>query len=464
MKELFWELSMGAAGDMLLASLVSAGIDKERLLADLGKLNVDGWSLEFEPVMRCGISSVKAEVTDHTDESAHNHGGHKHDHEHKHSHEHEHKHHHHEHNHGHSHGHNHDHSHDKNHAHEHSHGGHSHGGNSHEGHSHAEHSHGGRHLKDMLQIAEQAELPDSVCQRASKIFTLLAEAEGKVHGKSPYEVHFHEVSGIDTIIDVFGVCLALEQLQPQKIVCSTVSVGSGTVKCAHGVMPVPAPATLEILKMRGIPYSSGPVAKELLTPTGAAILGVVCDEFADSCAGRLIASGYGAGTADFPEHPNAVRAMLFESADNIDGDTVTEIRAVIDDAGGEEVGAVIDGVLAAGAVDAYTLAASLKKSRPGYELVVLCHADKFRAVSEFILKSGITLGLRYNKLQRKILERKIMTVRVMDTDIRVKAGLYQGQVVSLKAEYDDCYRLSCESGDNIANIRRLANQAAQEKL
>ncbi len=474
MLELFLELRTGAAGDMLLSALVAAGADKAKIVEGLEKLGIDGWKLEFSEVIRSGISSTYALVHDHTPESGHSHdkeekNGHHHSesHEQVHGHTHDHAQHH-EHEHGQKkhgplgHNHGHSHNHDAGHCHD------AHGGHHTNKHVH-EHGHGlhGRHLKDMLAIVGRAPFSVTVCQRAEQIFRLLAEAEGRVHGKSPDEVHFHEVSGIDTIIDVFGVCLALDLLGIEKVVSTPVSVGAGTVKCAHGVMPVPAPATQEILKLCNIPYTPGPVEKELLTPTGAAILGVVCSGYSGAPTGVVKAVGYGAGMADFADYPNVVRASVIESVvlggsgcKPYKEDEVVEIRALVDDATGEELGAVMETCLGAGALDVSYLNAVMKKSRPGVEMVAMCSEDNKDAVIAAIFKSGITLGLRWNKVRRYLLERKETTVSVLGDKVAVKCGYYGGKVVSVKAEYDDCLRVSQASGKSLSEVRRLAEQEA----
>ncbi len=467
MAELFWELSTGAAGDMLLASLLAAGADEARLLEGLRGLQVSGWRLQTRRVQRCGIGGLQVLVEDLTHADAHTQA---------------------------------EHPEDPGDGEEDSCGGQGHpvaqgrihpvpehtGGHSHSRHAQAEqgcghigdlhhgkesghsHDHAGahRHLADLLAIVRDAPLPPRARERAQRVFRLLAEAEGRVHGKPPEEVHFHEISGIDTLIDVCGVCLALELLPVARIVASPVATGSGHVHCAHGILPVPAPATLEILQACRIPFCAGDVQKELLTPTGAALLGVLVDEFAPCPAGTVLACGYGAGGRDFASRANVVRAVLVESSDpaadcdqsagGVLQDAVIEYRAVLDDATGEEAGRVLELCYAAGALEAYFLPAVMKKSRPGYELVILAPADACGGVEAAVFGSGLTLGMRKNRLQRVILPREQETVTLEGEPVRVKIGRHAGRVVFVKPEYDDCVRISEKTGIALREIRQRA--------
>lgn len=456
MRELYLELGCGAAGDMLLAALRGAGANLGLIGMDLLKLGVEGWRIAERPVVRCGISAMLIEVEDLTAAHHIQHGSHPHPHPHKHPHEHEH-----------CHGHEHPHPHKHGHEHEH---GHSH--EAPDAHTHS-HSHGAhRHLADMLELAEKAPFSITVKARAAEVFTLLAEAEAHVHGTTPDKVHFHELSGIDTIIDVFGVLLALESLGVDRVSASPVATGSGYVQCAHGKMPVPAPATAEILRRKAIPHHPGAQARELLTPTGAALLGVLCTRWGASPAGIVRASGYGAGSADFPDQANVVRALLYQineapvtamnATAQAGGDTVIEYRACLDDISGEEAGEVLARCYEAGALEAYFTPLTTKKSRPGFELTVLSAADSCAAIEKAILGGGWTLGLRRREAARIVLAREQTTVRVEGHEIRVKRGYYEGRAVFCKAEYDDCARAAAALGLPLREVRSLAlRQLAQ---
>lgn len=469
MKQLYLDLACGAAGDMLLAALIDAGADFNEIMIQLRKLPLADWDMTREKTVRSGISASYINVIDNSASS----NSHAHHHNHAHYHksaeesDHTHEHHHadpHDHEHKHDHSHHHEHCTETEVEHGHSEAEH------HLEHDHAhghDHHHEGphRYLKDMLELLDSADLPQRAKQRASDVFTLIAQAEGKVHGKPPTEVHFHEVSGIDTMIDVTGVCLALELLEVEHVYASKVATGSGHVHCAHGTMPVPAPATQEILLEAGIPYQSGPVEKELLTPTGAALLAVICDDFCTLPEGKALGVGYGAGKADFPNYPNTVRAILYDNtseqlSEPVQSDTVIEIRASIDDMTGEEAGELLNDCYRAGALEAYYLPAIMKKSRPGFEMVAICTPAMAEKIEYAIFKSGATLGLRKRQYQRSILRRKEITVDIDGHAIHVKAGYYANDLVSLKAEYSDCHHAAQTTGMPFREIRQKATACA----
>ena len=287
---------------------------------------------------------------------------------------------------------------------------------------------------------------------------MLAEAEGEVHGLPIEEVHFHELSGVDTFVDIVGSLLAIENLKLDYISASKVAVGSGTVKCAHGVMPVPAPATIKIIQKKSIPIYPGNIETELLTPTGAALLGVLCEDFGKFAGGNIISVGYGAGDKDFPETVNAVRAIRYSKdlSTAVVSDRIIELRFAMDDATGEELGLLQEKLLNLGVLDVYALPAIMKKSRGGFEVVVLLRTSDRVQVEGVIFNSGLTLGLRVREVGRSVLERAMEEVRVHGQVIKVKLGMYKGKIVSKKAEFDDCKSAAEITGETFAEIKRLA--------
>lgn len=482
MTHLHWECRAGAAGDMLLASLLAAGADAgvlRRLLADVGLGDVD---VRVTSVMRAGISSLHVQVGEEDravgDSRAHSHGvpgdtvapsSHPHAHGHSHSHDH-------------THPHAGDHAHGSAHPHSHRHpedGAADHSqGKAGEGPSplpqermdapspsHAQEV-GHRHLRDMLALADRFDVPESVREHARRVFRLLAEAEASIHGLPVEEVHFHEISGIDTAVDVLGVCWAFHALGIDSCTATPVSVGGGTVGCAHGVLSVPAPATLEIFRRAGIPIESGPVERELCTPTGAALLAVLVDRFAGPEPGRVCGIGYGAGTMDFAGVPNVVRAVLYEPLAAGEGCTgggsewVWELVTVVDDATAEEVAYALERCLEAGALDGYTVPAAMKKGRMGMEVTVLSVEAEVGRMTDLLFRHTGTLGVRRRRVERRVLSRDERVVTVEGHPVRVKRVIQGGRVLRVKAEYDDCRGVAEATGVSFTLIRRRAERAA----
>ena len=302
MKILYFDCFSGISGDMTMGALLDAGGDAEALKRDLAKLNLgDAFHLHIQKKLKNGVMSTHVDVaTDHV------HGDHDHEHHHDHDHDdhdHDHDHDDHDHDHDHEHEHDHDHDHDHEHEHEHDHD-HDHEHDHDHGHTH-EHVHRG--LSDVTAVIEQSDLEPEVKETAKKIFRTLAEAEAKMHGTTVDEVHFHEVGAIDAIVDVCGAAILLHQLKPDRIVCSKINVGTGYVQCAHGLFPVPAPAVAEIL--RGEPYFMGPGRGELCTPTGAAIVKTMADEFGRMPVMEVESVGYGAGVREM-DTLNALRVFI----------------------------------------------------------------------------------------------------------------------------------------------------------
>ncbi|MFS0612866.1 LarC family nickel insertion protein [Lederbergia ruris] len=287
MKTLYIDCFSGISGDMMVGALIDAGASFENIRQELEKLNVQGYQLNRRKVMKEGISSTKFDVLLEEDEHTHHH-----DHEHSHSHEH---HHHHDHSHLHDHHHHHDHGHE-----------HHHDSNSHD-HGHGHHH---RSYADILQLIEESELAPGVKERSKQIFAPIAKSEAKIHNMPVESVHFHEVGAVDSIVDIVATAIALEELEIEKVVSAHVPLGSGSIRCAHGIYPVPAPATLDMMK--NIPIAPTELSYELTTPTGAAIVVSQADDFGTLPAMKVEAIGYGAGTRDIPNRPNVLRIMIGE--------------------------------------------------------------------------------------------------------------------------------------------------------
>ncbi|MDP6931147.1 MAG: nickel pincer cofactor biosynthesis protein LarC [Planctomycetota bacterium] len=301
-----------------------------------------------------------------------------------------------------------------------------------------------RHLADVLKMTGCADVPDKVKQRVEAVFMAIAKVEAEVHRQSIEAVHFHEVGAEDAIVDVVCACLGVHLLGLEKIYSSAVAVGSGSVRCDHGVMPVPAPGALA--NLFGIPVRSGSLTGERTTPTGAALLKVLVDEFEPALVWTPTATGYGAGTRDDPDHPNLLRLTLGESCESGPSSEIFEVTCNLDTATGEQIGYLLDGLLVRGAVDAFATAVQMKKGRPGYQLTALVESEMREDVTQFLLEESTSLGVRMHRVMREVLER---WSEVVDTDlgpVRHKiARLPSGSVVR-RPEDDEIKRLVEEKG------------------
>jgi len=421
-KTLYLDCFSGIAGDMTLAALIDLGADPEYIAGELRKLPIDPFEMEIVPVVKRGITAKYLKLIIHQQDQ------HVHAHEHKHHHSHDHAH---EHCHGHEHGHAHHHRHDHDHPHTHHHHG--------DGHHH-EH----RRASDIIAMIRSSQLPPRVIERSIAIFQVIAEAEGKIHGLPPEDVHFHEVGAMDSIIDIIGVCIALEHLGIDRIIASPVPVGHGRMKMAHGLYPIPAPATLELL--RGIPLSGLTVEGELTTPTGAGILRVLANDFGPLPAMQVDRIGYGAGVKDFA-HPNVIRAILLKEAGgknfaSVHGEQELEesiivLEAQLDDASGETLGYAMEQLFAAGALDVYYTPVYMKKNRPGTLITVLVHPDQAEACENLLFAETSTFGVRRSIWTRKALGRRWLEVETPYGKIRVKQALRNGTVIRSSPEYED---------------------------
>ena len=456
MKTLYLECGMGAAGDMLTAALLELMPDPEAAVTELNSLGIPGVQFSKEAVSKCGIGGTHMTVKVHGEEESeemfhHHHEHHDHSHEQEHDHEsacHEHHDHLHEHeDHEHTHEHTHEHE-DHEHAHEHSHEHtHEHGD---AGHTHHHHS----SLHDIEHIVcGHLNIPDQVKQDVMAVYGLIAEAESHAHGVPVTEIHFHEVGTMDAVADITAVCLLMNKIAPDQVIVSPVHVGSGHVHCAHGILPVPAPATAYILN--GVPMYGGAVKGELCTPTGAALLKHFATRFGDMPVMRTEAIGYGMGKKDF-EQANCIRAMLGETEDA--GDSVLQLECNVDDMTAEELGFAMEMILEAGALEVYTVAAGMKKSRPGTILCVLCHEDAKETLVRVIFRNTTTIGVREHRCSRYTLKRSFETVQTPYGNVQKKLSSGYG-VTREKYEYEDLARIAREQGLSLAEVRKgIAHQ------
>jgi len=315
-----------------------------------------------------------------------------------------------------------------------------------------------RHFRDIRQMLAESSLMPAVRERSIAVFTRLAEAEGKVHGHSPEAVHFHEVGAVDAIVDIVGIAAALEALGAKEILASPLHVGSGFVQCAHGLLPVPAPATMELLQ--GLPVYSRGLEAELLTPTGAAVLATLAD-FGPLPAMTVQKTGYGAGKRDLPI-PNLLR-VITGSRDHPGAgrETVVQLEANIDDLNPEIYGYVLDRLFAAGALDAYLVPLQMKKSRPGTLLCALVLPEKEEVVLDVMFRETSTLGIRRQLTEKLMLTRRHITVSTPFGSARVKVATWQDEEVNAAPEYEDCLLLANNSGAALKEVYAAVISAYQ---
>ncbi|HLI33516.1 MAG TPA: nickel pincer cofactor biosynthesis protein LarC [Terriglobia bacterium] len=316
-----------------------------------------------------------------------------------------------------------------------------------------------RHLHHIESLIEPSKLSPSVKERTLAIFRRLAEVEGKLHGKPPTAVHFHEVGAMDAILDIAGVCAGLERLGISELICSPLNVGSGRVQAAHGTLPVPAPATAELL--RGLPVYSTGIEAELVTPTGAAIVSTLATHFGPMPPFRIESIGYGAGTHDFKGHPNLARLFIGKrmGTSGAADDVISVIQANLDDMNPQLFGYFAERALAAGALDVTCSPIQMKKNRPALEVTVLSPPDRAEALAQLLFEQTTTLGARIHEARRLVLDREIVSVETAYGPVRVKVARRDGRVLNAAPEYDDCRRLAEEKSVPLKEVM-LAAQAA----
>lgn len=314
-----------------------------------------------------------------------------------------------------------------------------------------------RSLSAILEILQKSQLAPTVGERAAAIFQKLGEAEARVHDVPLEKIHFHEVGAVDAIVDIVGACIGFHALGIEKFACSALNVGGGTAKMAHGILPVPAPATANLLQNKPT-YSNG-VQKELVTPTGAAIVATLCDSFGPQPAMSVSAIGYGAGTADLEGQPNVVRIMVGDEVRVGKGETkgteaeawatgfdeeIAVIEANLDDMNPQIYGYFLEKGLAAGALDVYTTPVQMKKNRPGTLLTVLCKPQDTNSLMTLIFAETTTFGVRTYRAQRRVLPREWMSVATDFGDVRIKVSRVDGRILHVAPEFEDCKKLAAE--------------------
>jgi hypothetical protein len=434
----------GMSGDMFLGALVDAGVSPELLEKTVAALDV-GARLEISRVDRSGITATKVDVFVQGEkelprEQVWTAGGKEHDHAQDHGHE---------------------HHHGQADADEHSrlHAD-SRAGSS----TPHEHDHG-RGLTEIREIILRAAISEGTKKTAIAIFEALGAAEAKIHNVAIESIHFHEVGAVDGIVDIVGAAVGAEALGVDEIVCSPLNVGGGAVQCAHGEFPVPAPATVELLK--GAPVYSSGIQKELVTPTGAAIVKGLASRFGAFPAMKIEKAGYGAGTRDLPGHPNVVRLTIGEAdaasrvsaLEHTIADTVTVLEANLDDLNPQVFGYVMDQLLEKGALEAFAIPVQMKKNRPGALLTVLCKAEDAAKLSRLIFAETTTLGVRRRDEQRQTLARRFVTVATQWGEVRMKVASLNGTVTNHAPEYEDCRRIAAERHVPLKAVMQEATQA-----
>ncbi len=305
-----------------------------------------------------------------------------------------------------------------------------------------------RNLEQITKIISRSKISEQAKKTAVTVFERIAQAEGNVHGKDPHNIHFHEVGALDSIVDIVSASIGLEALGVDKVYCSALSVGGGTVKCADRLMPVPAPATAELLK--GVPIVGGPAQLELLTPTAAAILTTVVDRFCPLPSMKIEAIGYGAGSLESEEFPNVLRLILGQitSEAEANADSVCLLETNIDDVSGELVGSATEKLFRHGALDVFTTPIYMKHGRPAEQISVICKVEDVQQLEQILFEEGLTFGIRRQILQRSKLAREFVTIQTKFGEIRIKTGILGGKIVNAKPEFSDC--ISAAKKHNVA--------------
>ena len=423
-RALYFECATGISGDMTVAALLDLGADRDALQRMLDSLPLEGVTTKIQRVSKSGLDMCDFDVIlpedNHDHDMAYLYG---HEHHHEHEHEHEHGHHHdHEHEHEHHHAHDHDHEHEHGHHHEHDHDG--------DHHHHHEH----RGLPEILDILRQADMTPNARELAEKIFRILAEAEAKAHGVSVEDVHFHEVGAADSIVDVAAAAVCLDSLGVRDCMFPTLCEGTGSVRCQHGVLPVPVPAVANIVQAHGLPLTITSQRGELVTPTGAAIAAAFCTATRLPERFRVLKIGMGAGKREY-ERPSVLRVMLIEAeaAPDAATESLTLLETNVDDCTGEALCFTLEQLLQAGARDAFYTPIYMKKNRPGYLLSVLCDESRREALERVIFTNTTTIGIRRTTVERTTLPRRSETVKTSLGEVAVKRyAAPDGERVSLE--------------------------------
>ena len=295
-----------------------------------------------------------------------------------------------------------------------------------------------RNLKDITEIISNSKIHNKAKETAIAIFNKLAAAEALVHNKDLQEIHFHEVGALDSIVDIVSASIGMVALEIEKVYCSTLSIGGGTIKCAHGILPVPGPATAELLK--GVPTVGGPIDKELLTPTAAAILTTIVSQFGVLPEMKIEKIGYGAGSLESEKFPNVLRLIIGQSVceNTANTDSVCLMEANSDDVTGEIVGFVTEKLFESNALDVFTTPIYMKHNRPAVKISVICRIEDVPQIEEILFTEGLTFGIRKQILQRSKLQRDFAKVATEFGEIKIKTGSLNGRIVTAKPEFSDC--------------------------
>jgi uncharacterized protein (TIGR00299 family) protein len=420
MKTLYLDIFSGISGDMFIGALLDLGVDARKLERELKKLKLDGYHLHVARQLKSGIEGVKLDV--HLAD-AHDHGHHHGHHPHEHGHHHE---------------------HDEN-----------------------------RTFAEIKKLIGRSQLSPWVKKKSVAVFQRIAEAEGKIHGRPPEQVHFHEVGAVDSIVDIVGACIALEMLGQPRVLAAPVVEGTGWIHCAHGRFPVPAPATLAILGARRIGVTQCDEPHELVTPTGAALLAEFVERFGPMQNLTAEKIGFGLGTRDHQTRPNVLRAVLGTSDTKRRGgavsshpldwetDRVAVLETNLDDVSGEILGHFIEAALTAGALDVFHTPIQMKKNRPGVLLTVLCaesDADKF---SEIMLRETTAFGVRRTWAERRKLRREFTRVKTSFGEVAVKIGRLDGKVIQAAPEFESCKKLATRAKIPLKQVYAAALKTAK---
>jgi uncharacterized protein (TIGR00299 family) protein len=401
----YLDLFCGLSGDMTLGALVDAGLPLADLKRGLAKLPIKGYAISSRRVMKHSVSATKVDVTI---------GGQR----------------------------------QKPHSHEHH--GHDHGN----GHAHTS-------LKEILALIRKSGLPAAVKETSTDCFLRLGKVEGQIHRMDPMKVSFHEVGALDSIIDIVGSCLGLHLLGVTGVYCSRVPIAHGEIETRHGRLPNPGPAAMGLL--RGFPLSPVDITREILTPTGAALLATFVREPGRFPDMTLTAIGWGAGEWDLPQRANVTRLLLGDSTTSDESDAIFLVETNLDNVSGELVGYLFDKLFAAGAVDVYTTPIQMKKSRPGLKLSVLVAPSKRAAIEAILLRETPTFGVRRALMERSKLGRSEVAVPTRYGDIRVKVGTLAGETLKAAPEYEDCRAAAEKHGVPLSRVAEAARSAWQKK-
>jgi len=412
---LYLDCFSGISGDMFLGMSVDLGVPLSHLRRELSRLRLKGYSLASRQVRRAGLWGTQVLVripkSGRQGRAAHEHGG----------------------------------------------GFHAHAGGESAGHSHPRRERR-RGIGEIRRIIRGSGLDDRVKTRALKVFETLVKAEARVHRVPPARVHLHEVGAVDAIVDIVGACVCLEALKVDRVIVSPLPAGSGTIRCEHGVFPIPAPATVEILK--GKPFYADGFRGELVTPTGAALAATLGDEFGPMPPLRVSRVGYGAGSRDPEGRPNLLRGFLGdldEPAALLE--KVAVIETTIDDLNPQVYGYLMERLFDAGALEVFFTSIQMKKNRPGTLVTIIAPDDRFDAVGEVVFRETTTIGFRYQRVDRIELGREVRRVRTPYGAVRIKVSLFQGKVVQATPEYEDCRSAALKAGVPLREVQRKAAEA-----